>query len=64
MKVKLKQLRNQKGWTQPVAAVNLGLSLDAIKKIETNRSFVSERTLAKIYSTFECESFDEIFEAC
>ena len=63
MNIKLKQLRKKKGWTQPVTAKELGVSLDTIKHIETQRKFVSKQTLMKIYETFECKSFDEVFEA-
>ncbi|WP_138752753.1 helix-turn-helix transcriptional regulator [Paenibacillus sinopodophylli] len=63
MVIKLKQLRKRKGWTQPVTAMELGVSLDTIKHIETQGTFVSKRTLTQIYKIFECKSFDEIFEA-
>lgn len=62
VKVKMKQLRKRKGWSQMKTAVELKVSIDTVKSIESKRKFVSGEMLQKIYFTFNCSSFDEILE--
>lgn len=60
MRVKLKQLRKEKGWTQAVAAQELKCSLDYVKSVETGRCTPSLPMAIKIAHVFGCESIDEI----
>lgn len=60
--VKMKQLRKHKGWSQMKTAIELQVSIDTVKSIETRRKFVSAEMLQKIYKAFDCKSFDEILE--
>lgn len=60
--IKLKSLRKVKGWSQTETAIKLGISVQTVKSIELNRKFVSREMLSKIYSKFNCSSFDEILE--
>lgn len=63
MRVRLKQLRASKGWTQRATAEALGLSIDSIKSMEIGRSLPSLKTALHIKNAFGCASIDEIIEA-
>lgn len=63
MKLKLKQLRASKGWTQQEAADQIGISIDHVKKMELGRVDPSLKTVRKIYKLFECKTVDQVLEA-
>lgn len=63
MKIKMKQLRTSKGWTQKRTALELGVSLDYVKSVEIGRCIPSLQMAKKISSTFGCECIDQIIEA-
>jgi DNA-binding XRE family transcriptional regulator len=60
MKVKLKELRKSKGWTQKQAAIALDKSIDYVKKVETGRCTPSLDMAQKIANVFDCKTIDEI----
>lgn len=62
MKAKMKQLRQEKGWTQQRTATELGISIDAVKSIETGRALPSLKTAFKMKNTFGCSCIDEMIE--
>lgn len=62
VKIKMKQLRKLKGWSQMKTAIELKVSIETVKSIESRNKFVSGEMLQKIYRTFNCTSFDEILE--
>lgn len=62
MKTKMKQLRVDKGWTQQETAYHLGVSIDAVKSIESGRSLPSLRTAIKMKRVFGCKHIDDLFD--
>lgn len=63
MRIKLRQLRTSKGWTQVKAAEEIGISLDYVKKIESYGKVPSMKVITKIKEVFGCETIDEILHA-
>lgn len=61
MKVRLKQLRSQKGLTQKGAAKELGISISYVKKLEMGLQIPSLKISKRIAEFFGCETLDEIF---
>jgi len=51
--MKLKELRRQRGWTQPVLAKKSGLSAGYIARVETGRHDPKLSTLVKLAKAFD-----------
>lgn len=62
MKIKLKELRASKGWTQAETAFQSGLSLDYIRSLEIGRASPSLNTACKLKTAFGCRCIDELLE--
>lgn len=62
MKIRLKELRAQKGWTQAETATRSGISLDYIRSLEIGRSSPSLKIAAQLKSAFGCNCIDELIE--
>jgi transcriptional regulator with XRE-family HTH domain len=62
MKVRMKQLRTEKGWSQQKLAEELGMSIDFVRSIEICRSLPSLKSARRIADVFELKTIDEILE--
>lgn len=62
IRVRLKELRTTKGWSQQKTAEKAGLSIDTIRSIETGRAYPSLKTTVALKILFECETLDEIID--
>ena len=62
MRIKMKQLRASKGWTQKQTAVVLDVSLDYVKSVEIGRCTPSLPMAKKIADTFGCDHIDDLIE--
>lgn len=54
----LKALRDQRGWTQSDLANASGVSLEQIKKLETEKSWVSTGSIQHLARAFGCPEAD------
>ncbi len=52
---KLRDLRNEKKWTQPELADAIGIEQSYLSKLENERSMPSDNTLSRILEAFEIE---------
>lgn len=62
MKIKMKQLRAGKGWTQQQAAQHMDLSIGAIQSIEIGRALPSLRTALRMKKVFGLSCIDEMID--
>lgn len=62
MKLRLKQLRIEKGWTQPELALKLGISLTYVQKLEAGNRMPGFKLAKKISDVFGCATFEELIE--
>lgn len=63
MKIKLRQMRKEKGWSQQEMAEKAGLSIDCIKSLEIGRSHPSLKTAVQLRDAFQCGCIDELIES-
>lgn len=65
MRVRLKKMRADKGWTQQETASHLGISIDMVKSMEMGRVGPSLDTAVRMKQVFGCNCIDELIEnAC
>lgn len=57
---KIRELRQQRGWTLEVCAARLGISVSYLSQLETNQRPLSSRTLMALLRTFDVDA--AIFE--
>ncbi|MFK7768098.1 MAG: helix-turn-helix domain-containing protein [Mariniblastus sp.] len=52
----LRQKREGKGWTQPIASQNVGIEQSYLSKLETGKSYPSEDTFDRLVEAFEIDT--------
>lgn len=62
MRLNLKKLRKSKGWTQAQTSVELDISLDYVRSLESGRKTPSLQLLTRIAEKFGCKTIDEVIE--
>lgn len=62
MRIRLKELRAEKGWTQAETANQSGLSLDYIRSLEIGRASPSLKMAYKLKNAFGCKYIDELID--
>ncbi|OMF38817.1 hypothetical protein BK133_01025 [Paenibacillus sp. FSL H8-0548] len=62
MKIKLKEMRSIKGWTQAEVATHSGISLDYIRSLEIGRASPSLKIAQKLKIAFGCEHIDDLID--
>ena len=62
MKIRLKEMRTSKGWTQNETAINAGISLDYVRSLEIGRATPSLKIALRLKNAFGCQYIDEILD--
>lgn len=62
MKMRLRELRIKKGWTQATAAHESGISLDHIRSLEIGRALPSLKVACQLKTAYGCNYIDDLIE--
>lgn len=62
MKLRIKEMRYKKGWTQAQTAQQTGISLDYVRSLEIGRAEPSLRVANKLKEAFGCNCIDDLIE--
>lgn len=62
MRIKIKELRSEKGWTQFQTAIESGVSVDMIRSIEIGRTLPGLVTALKLKKALGCNYIEDLID--